>query len=301
MLVKDNKTAESKSGVLSIESSPEGLSVPQIILDYGNIKKKLLDIPFIGGSMIRCITERKKSDKLIGKQPKTGKKQISKHDFDVLIDYAKSIGVADIGFVEVTPHDVFKGRMTLYKYALVLIMEMNHEVMETAPSVKSSKEVFNAYKNLGIAVNKVAEKMISLGYNAQSNPALGGDVNYVKLAEKAGLGAIGKHGLLINKRLGPSLRLAVVFTDIENLPISSSDEYLWIRDFCKKCGKCARKCPASAIYFGFDDAVYEAGKSMIDYKKCAVPFSNDHGCSICLKECTFFNGDYEKIKGRFNR
>ncbi|MBK5243230.1 hypothetical protein [Clostridium sp.] len=45
----------------------------------------------------------------------------------------------------------------------------------------------------------------------------------------------------------------------------------------------------------FDDG----SKQCIDYKKCAVPFSRNKGCTVCIKECTFFKGDYEKIKKSF--
>ena len=34
----------------------------------------------------------------------------------------------------------------------------------------------------------------------------------------------------------------------------------------------------------------------IDYKKCAIPFSQYAGCSVCIKECTFFKGDFDNIK-----
>ncbi len=37
----------------------------------------------------------------------------------------------------------------------------------------------------------------------------------------------------------------------------------------------------------------------IDYKKCAVPFSKNKGCTVCVKECTFFDNDYDKIKSNF--
>jgi len=96
----------------------------------------------------------------------------------------------------------------------------------------------------------------------------------------AGLGEFGKHGLLITKEFGPSVRLAAVLTDIENLPFNNSDRQAWIKIFCDSCNACVRKCPAKAIYK--NPVIFEKGSEQhIDYKKCAVPFSKQHGCTVC--------------------
>ena len=132
-------------------------------------------------------------------------------------------------------------------------------------------------------------------------PAIGGAVSYVPLAQKAGLGVIGKHGLLISdKDYGPSLRLAAVFTDIENLPFCEKNPHMWVKDFCNSCNKCVRACPAGAIY---ENSIAVNGnqntRQCIDNSKCATPFANDYGCTVCVKSCTFYNGDYIKIKNAF--
>lgn len=73
------------------------------------------------------------------------------------------------------------------------------------------------------------------------------------------------------------------------------NEHLWIREFCNTCNQCKRKCLGSAIHD--DPIVYADGsKRCIDYTKCAVPFTKQHACSVCIKECTLFKGDYMKIK-----
>ena len=77
--------------------------------------------------------------------------------------------------------------------------------------------------------------------------ALGGITDYTHLAELAGFGAIGYHGLLITPEFGPRVRLAAVFTSIEDLPSTATDEHAWIEDFCRECVKCVRQCPPQAI------------------------------------------------------
>jgi hypothetical protein len=41
------------------------------------------------------------------------------------------------------------------------------------------------------------------------------------------------------------------------------------------------------------------GPSFIDHAKCADPFSNDNGCTLCIKYCPFSYADYDKLKAKF--
>ena len=179
-------------------------------------------------------------------------------------------------------------------------MDMKKSSMKKAPSVRTSKEVWRAYAGLGKIVNQLSGYLRKRGFQAQAGPALGGETNYPYLAQKAGLGYIGKHGLLISEGNGPSQRIAAVYTNIENLPFTDYDDYSWVQNFCETCNRCVRTCPAQAI-FKETQQLENGAKRHIDYKKCAVPFSTTAGCSVCIKECTFFNTDYEKIQRVFLR
>ena len=280
------------------ENAHKGLSVPGIVLEYGSMKAKIKSIPTQFNYMVGCINQMHKSYKGLYKQPQSGKVKISSEDLEALKVYIKSLAIDDIGFTEVDTSYIFSDKKILFKNAIVLLMEMKHEIISTTPSRSAEKEIFRTYYELGVAVNKIKEFLNKKGYQAEAGPALGGEVNYPLLAEKAGLGKIGKHGLLITPDFGPSLRLAAVYTDIENLPMTDHTDYLWIKEFCDSCNRCVGKCPGEAIYK--DTKVFDDGtEEHIDYKKCAMPFSMNHGCTICVKECTFFKGDYDKIKRNF--
>ncbi|MGD1823010.1 MAG: hypothetical protein ACPKM0_09670 [Pleomorphochaeta sp.] len=280
------------------ENSHTGYIVPQIILDYGDIKSKAKSFPNLAKYMIGSFKELKKSYNSLYNQPKNPKLKISEKDLEALKSFSKTLGINNLGFTKVSPSDIFKNRAIIYHNAIVLTMEMKHSIIEGAPSKKAEKEIFRTYYELNVAVNKIKEYLNQKGYNAVAGPALGGESNYPLLAEKANLGFIGKHGLLITPEFGPSVRLAVVYTDIENLPFATKNDHSWINDFCDKCNNCVRKCPGQAIYQ--KTKVFEdRSKEHIDYKKCAIPFSINNGCTICVKECVFFNNSYNQIKEAF--
>lgn len=294
----DNYIDENTSVIKSSEKAHEGLIVPEIIKEHGSGGMKIDDLAVMLPKIIRTIKESKKSYKSLKDNPNLDRTIIDDNTLEELKSFSYTLGVSDIGFTKVDPSMIFKDRKILFENAIVFTMEMKRAAIDYAPSIKTKSEVFRTYLELGKIVNKVAKFLRKQGYNAQAGPALGGDVNYPLLAQKAGLGTIGKHGLLISPRFGPSFRLAAVFTDIENLPMSGTNDHLWINEFCNKCNRCVRQCPGDAIHM--DTKTFDDGsKQCIDYRKCAVPFSNQYGCSVCVKECTFYKNDYYKIKENF--
>ncbi|MDZ7615257.1 MAG: tRNA epoxyqueuosine(34) reductase QueG [Flavobacteriaceae bacterium] len=106
-------------------------------------------------------------------------------------------------------------------------------------------------------------------------------------AQKAGLGWIGKHSLLINKQQGSFFFLAEIVLDIE-LNYDSSIQ----TDHCGTCTKCIDACPTEAII----------PKKTIDASKCISYFTIElrneipismkgkfedwiFGCDICQDVC----------------
>jgi epoxyqueuosine reductase len=278
--------------------SPQGRFVPEIVSEYGHISGFLKVLIFIFPHIIKTLVNIRKSYKSIKTNPGPSKTTITMQALKEFEDFAKKLGCSQVAYTKVPREYIFNNKVILFDNAIVLTMDMKKSCMEKAPSVRTSKEVWRAYAGLGKIVNQLSGDLRKRGFQAQAGPALGGETNYPYLAQKAGLGYIGKHGLLISEGDGPSQRIAVVYTNIENLPFTDSDEYSWIPDFCETCNRCVRTCPAQAI-FKETQQLGNGAKRHIDHKKCAVPFSNTAGCSVCIKECTFFNADYDKIKSTF--
>ncbi len=278
-----------------------GLNVPEIVFQFGSIKSKIRSIPRLGRYMVKCILELRKTYHSLYHQPENPNGIISDKDLSDLESFVEELAIDDIGFTEVDTSYIFSNQKILYKNAIVILMKMDTEIIQTAPSKQAEKEIFRTYYELNHSVNEIKEFLNSRGYRAQAGPALGGEVNYPLLAQKAGMGAVGKHGLLITDReFGPSLRLAAVYTDIENLPFSDHNKHAWIDAFCDQCNRCVRECPVGAIYQQ-SEVMKDGSKQCIDYRKCAVPFSKNYGCTVCIKECVFFHKQYEKIKSGFLR
>jgi len=289
---------ESKPYIKPNKNSHLGLNVPEIIFEYGSIKSKLKSIPNIRKYLVGSIKELKKSYSEIYNQPINPSITISKKDLDDLRIFLDEIGIDEIAFTSVPNSFIFSNKKIIYKNAIILLMEMKSYAIKLAPSKETEKEIFRTYYELNVAVNKLKRFLNDRGYNAEAGPALGGEVNYPLLAQKAAMGCIGKNGMLITEKFGPSIRLATVYTDIENLPKETENTHMWINEFCDKCNQCVRKCPASAIHL--ETKVFEDGsKQCIDYKKCAVPFSRDNGCTVCIKECTVFKSGYGKVKSAY--
>lgn len=207
-------------------------------------------------------------------------------------------GAIDIAYVKVPNNAIFRDKGIPHEYAIVFTVEMDKEPIETAPSFEAFHEVLEGYKNLAIVGNKMAKLMRENGYAAYPGTALGGITDYPHLAELAGLGTIGYHGLLISPHDGARLRINTIYTNITNLPIKTENEHAWIRDFCSMCKKCVRSCPPGAI---FDEPKPrgDGGMQCIEHDSCRKYFAANYGCAICLAVCPFSHTGYDKIKAGF--
>ena len=282
------------------EHSRLGHHIPDIIKRHGSTKTSFSSRIRVLGKMARGLLHMRKSYTSVRANPAEGRITVSDAFLGELEKFARNLGCAHIGYTQVPRSTVFSNKKILFDKAIVLTMEMEPQRIRQAPGVEAGKEVWRTYERLGNYVNRVAEYLRDAGYRAQAGSPLGGDVSYPMLAQKSGIGQMGKHGLLITPDCGPSLRIAAVYTEIENLPFTDNTDHAWVREFCESCLKCVQSCPAGAIYRN-DQIFHDGGRQCIDYTKCAKPFSDTLGCSVCIRDCTFFTSDYHRIKRAYDR
>lgn len=94
-------------------------------------------------------------------------------------------------------------------------------------------------KKLKALANKIQEEISPMGYRVFTDSA---PVLEKPLAEKAGLGWIGKNTLLLNKSQGSWFFLGEIFTDLP-LPLNTKKQ----QDACGVCKACIHICPTQAI------------------------------------------------------
>ncbi len=208
---------------------------------------------------------------------------------EVIRSFAKACGADLVGFTNITEDLIFKGAEVKGKYAISLGFEMDYDAIYTAPDPPAGIEALRAYWRLGWIVMKVSEFIRSLGYQAQGHQVrtfLGDPptVLHTLTAMRAGLGEVGRSGILITPELGPRLRVGTVTTELE-LPISGERTF-GVDEFCSHCTICADKCKGEAIPY---EKKIERGvlKYTIDYDKCLPEFAKYDGCGICIKVCPF--------------
>jgi epoxyqueuosine reductase QueG len=98
---------------------------------------------------------------------------------------------------------------------------------------------------------------------------------YKHAAVAAGLGTIGRNGLLITKQFGPRVRLACLLTDAPLEPSPVPEE-----KFCKDCHACIRVCPAQALQPAKEGEFYSMNKFA-----CRTYRQTGLTCSMCIKAC----------------
>lgn len=288
------------SPVKSTKKSRKAVIVPLILMQYGSLKQKFATFKNVGPIVWLSIKQMRRSACGLVNNPKQGTKKMDVKTLQELENYAKELGVSKIGFTKVKPDFIFDKFEILYDNAMILSMEMEREAIKNGPSEAATDQIWKSYSGLGVTVNKLACFLRERGFNCHPSPALGGDVCTIPIAQDAGIGAVGKNGLLITPEFGASHRLAAIFIDADNLPLKNleDNDHLWIKDFCETCDKCVKACPGKAIYKQ-TKILKDGNPSFVDREKCALPFSSN--CATCIAKCPFIQGNYDKIKASFDR
>ena len=226
---------------------------------------------------------------------------------DEMTRYIKNLGryhgARDVGICRLQPYHVYShiGRGTGvygasvrldHQFAVAFTVEMAHEMINAGPRMPAVMESARQYAEAAKIAVSLAASIRAMGYPARAHI----DGNYrvfaPLVAKDAGLGEIGRMGLLMTPHLGPRVRLAVVTTDLPLIP----DEPIFepsVIDFCNICKKCAEACPSQAIPFG-DRQEYEDGtlRWKIDPERCYTYWTKiGTDCGRCMAVCPYSHRD----------
>ena len=212
-------------------------------------------------------------------------KQNSVSDWRIHIEQiAIEAGADMIGVARFDPSWVYDTKkIPAFKNIIMLVVEQNYERMCHAPQQTAGAEVLSQYCRSLIAARSLTNWIRQQGWDAEphSSPTPA-TFTMIPAAIAAGIGELGKHGSMINRKYGANFRLAAVLTD---LPLKPSKPDVFGADaFCQSCRVCEEACPPQAIAAD-KQLVRGATRWSVDFDKCQ-PFFNEHiGCSICTTLC----------------
>jgi hypothetical protein len=180
-----------------------------------------------------------------------------------------------------------------YKFAIVIVIKMDPAKIIETPSFNACAETGLVYSYMAFCIGCLAEFIRYLGYKAIP---MGNDTALsIPLAIDAGLGELGRNGLLITPEYGPCVRICKVFT---NLPLEIDHPIKFgVKEFCKKCKKCADACEVDAIQIDDEPSYNVACRSnstgilrwAVNQDKCYKFWIENGGdCSNCIASCPFF-------------
>jgi ferredoxin len=211
--------------------------------------------------------------------------------------FARYLGAVDVGCTVLDPAWVYShvGRAPGewgapieldHTHAVAIAVAMRHDMVRLAPDSPTTTETAFEYLEAAKIAMVIARYINFLGYEARAHV----DANYrvlcIPIAVDAGLGELGRLGLLINPKHGPRVRLSVVTTD---LPLATDPPIAFgVQHFCTICRKCAEVCPSRAVDRGDKREINGAVKWQSEQDSCYRYWRTvGSDCALCMKICPY--------------
>jgi ferredoxin len=215
--------------------------------------------------------------------------------------WSRKLGAVSLGVTELKDYHLYShlGRNEPYgqaveldhTFAIALTVEMSKSMLDYAPLGPTVMESAQQYLASGAIAVQIAAFIKNLGYSARAHI----DGNYLVVcplvARDAGLGEIGRMGLLMTPTLGPRVRLAVVTTDLPLVVDQRTRDYS-VLDFCTRCKKCAHACPSKSIPFEDRIEIDGVGRWQINAETCFTYWTTiGTDCARCVRVCPYSHPD----------
>ncbi len=217
---------------------------------------------------------------------------------------ARQAGSDLVGFANLAPlKGILTGDATTLEFpsAVTFAVEIPKAAARASLN-KPSEEMRTAYKSCNKSLMATAEKVVEIltaaGYKARFiHPAqrvvpekLLGPISQKAIAAQAGMGWIGKNGLLITDKFGPRQRMGAVLTD---MPMTR--KVMLINNNCGDCTACIDVCPMKVLKGPEFDHHPESRDLVIDWAKCGEyemrligdGSKPEKACGKCISRCPF--------------
>jgi reductive dehalogenase len=177
-----------------------------------------------------------------------------------------------------------------HKYVIAMAFAQDVRSLGDGVSEQTDFEVGRVYARSALVSVQLGRFIRELGYPARAHHVRNYGIMVVPAAVDCGLGELARCGYLVTRRYGANVRIACVTTD---LPLEQdSEEDLGIQDFCRKCLKCAKACPAAAIPWGEKVVVRGVRKWVVEREKCFLYWgAQGHSCAVCQMACPWSKRD----------
>lgn len=223
-------------------------------------------------------------------------KKISK----VVREIGRYYGAVDMGITKIKPYHFYSHRgrhaenwgekvESNDKSAIVIIVAMDVEMIQGCPTLPAILESSRHYVEAAKIATIISQYIRDLGYAARAQT----DGNYqamcVPCALDAGLGELGRLGLLMHPIYGPCVRISVVTTELELIPTESKHFAIGsINHFCKICKKCADNCPTQSIAQEDEPTSRGFRHWSINQETCFSYWKNiGTDCAFCIRVCPY--------------
>jgi ferredoxin len=178
-----------------------------------------------------------------------------------------------------------------HQFALAFTVEMDFQKTRMAPKPALTMESGRQYVESARVAVQLAAALRDLGYPARAH--IDGNYRVIAplVARDAGLGEIGRMGLLMTPRQGPRVRIGVVTTSAP-LQVEDYRPNPALLDFCTTCRRCAVLCPSQSIPKG--NRLQERGitRWKINPDTCYRYWSVvGTDCGRCLAVCPYSHPD----------
>lgn len=165
--------------------------------------------------------------------------------------YLQELGIIEVAYVNGI-NDYFLHDLNFdFNSAIVISYEISKSIHDEGAGDKAQEFNNELYERFGNITYEISDYLRSCGFETMVAHPREETIDFSHLAQKAGMGAIGKSGLLISQKKGPNQKIAAILVNIENLPLLDCNKHEWISRYCNYCNSCVKACPQNALFLNW--------------------------------------------------